>query len=255
MKFKYGLLLLLICLCTYYNANCQSVADGDPARFTRDHPGQLLIVLTDDWQSIHARLYGFGEKENAWKKVLENPVVIGKGGLERAKGFNLLPALGGSYKKEGDGCSPAGFFGIGPAFGYAASDSAKWIRFPYLEATGDLLCVDDSDSYYYNRLLIKDTAKQDWKSFEQMHRSDEDYRWGLFVQYNYPKTISGNGSCIFIHIWQNADSGTVGCTAMAESDILSILKWVDYTKHPILIQMPEKIYEQIYRKLGLPQIN
>jgi L,D-peptidoglycan transpeptidase YkuD (ErfK/YbiS/YcfS/YnhG family) len=62
------------------------------------------------------------------------------------------------------------------------------------------------------------------------------YELGLVVHYNMPHPIPGAGSAIFMHIWTNEEKGTAGCTAMGLDSILYLLKWLDPTKHPLLVQ-------------------
>jgi D-alanyl-D-alanine dipeptidase len=42
-----------------------------------------------------------------------------------------------------------------------------------------------------------------------------------------------------MHIKKPNHIPTVGCTAMSESEMKRILKWLDPKKHPLLIQAPE----------------
>lgn len=81
-------------------------------------------------------------------------MVVGKGGLGWGDG---AVAIGGHatadpVKREGDGRSPAGIFGIGSAFGYAAERPTGW-ALPYLALTPATECVDDRDSKHYNRIV------------------------------------------------------------------------------------------------------
>ena len=94
-------------------------------------------------------------------------------------------------------------------------------------------------------------AKVDWHSSEQMRRDDVLYQWGVVVEHN-PAAIPGAGSCIFLHIWRNSAAPTAGCTAMAESDLVRLLRWLDPAQHPILVQMPGEVYQSIRTKYDLP---
>ena len=46
--------------------------------------------------------------------------------------------------------------------------------------------------------------------------------------------------------------GTEGCTAMPESQIKTILAWLDPQAHPLLVQMPLRQYQQTAQYLRLP---
>ena len=151
--------------------------------------------------------------------------------------------------------SPAGMFTIGTAFGYTGAENAGWIKNHYLKATDTLICVDDPQSLNYNRLVQNDTIKSAYNSHEDMHRKDDAYKWGLFVNHNWSGTIAGDGSCIFMHIWSDSSHGTAGCTAMTESNILRLLHWINAKQKPLLVQMPASVYNQVRLKYGLPKVS
>jgi hypothetical protein len=55
-----------------------------------------------------------------------------------------------------------------------------------------------------------------------------------------------------MHIWGGAGMGTEGCTAMPESQIKTILAWLNPQTNPLLVQMPVQQYQQTARCLHLP---
>jgi len=219
------------------------------------HTQQLLVVVTDGWNSLQGTLYGFKKHKGEWILQFSNAVVVGSKGLGVGDGLVQLSIDTAPIKKEGDLKSPAGIFKIGTAFGYASYRAAKWIKNPYISATDTLICVDDMHSAYYNKLVNNDSTKKDWKSFEQMHRKDDYYKWGLFINHNADKPVSGKGSCIFMHIWENDHVGTEGCTAMKEDNILKILHWINVRLNPILVQLPKAEYAKLATQYNLPEIN
>jgi D-alanyl-D-alanine dipeptidase len=93
--------------------------------------------------------------------------------------------------------------------------------------------------------------KIDWHSSEQMRRKDVLYKWGVVAEHN-PAAIPGAGSCIFLHIWESSSAPTAGCTAMPESDLVRLIRWLDPARHPILVQMPRGAYRSIRAKYDLP---
>jgi D-alanyl-D-alanine dipeptidase len=115
--------------------------------------------------------------------------------------------------------------------------------------------VDDPASHYYNQLVDRSkVARVDWRSSEQMRRSDDLYKWGIFVAHNAAAT-PGAGSCIFMHIWKNSSTPTTGCTAMAERDLLQLLRWLAPKAQPILVQMPGRDYAILQSSYELPVIS
>lgn len=222
---------------------------------------QLLVVTTADWNAVDGGLYRFERSSSGkWQPVSDAvPVVVGKTGL--AWGAGLIPAddlkfsgVADPIKKEGDGKAPAGIFRLSSTFGYADEKTRAW-RMPYINLSQMVVCVDDPESKFYNRIVDKSQISQDWNSAEHMRRDDELYRWGIVVDHNANPVKPGSGSCIFLHIWRGPGQGTVGCTAMAQENLESILAWLDPAKNPLLVQLPESQYQRLRNKLNLPYVS
>jgi zinc D-Ala-D-Ala dipeptidase len=232
-----------------------------PAPLARSR--QLIVVTTPGWDSVQGTLRRF-ERAGArseWKQTgAAVAVVVGRAGLGWGEGVVSMPegvnpnkgAGGGPVKKEGDGRAPAGVFALGPAFGFDGSDEAGWIRLPYKPLTTTTECVDDTASSRYNRIVERGTVgKVDWNSSERM-RSVEGYRWGLVVLHNSRPPVAGRGSCIFLHVWQGPEHGTAGCTAMEQTHLESLLRWLDPRERPLLVQLPEEEYARLRAGWRLP---
>jgi L,D-peptidoglycan transpeptidase YkuD (ErfK/YbiS/YcfS/YnhG family) len=216
--------------------------------------GQLIIVVAKDWNDIHAKLYAFEKRNNVWHLQFSFAAVVGERGMAMGEGVAEISITDAPQKREGDLKSPAGIFLLGPAFGYAAKTETNWMHIAYVRATDTLVCIDDPRSQVYNELIKSDTINNDWNSHEDMHRKDHDYEWGLFVQHNHHPVKSGMGSCIFLHIWDGAEKGTAGCTAMEENNILKLLHWIRADKGPTLVQLPEAVYKKIQPDFLLPDL-
>ena len=94
------------------------------------------------------------------------PVVLGKNGLAWGRGLVEVKTGGESRKIEGDNKAPAGIFRLGPAFGYAPTRDAAWIRLQYVQLTKQMEGVDDSGSRYYNQLVDRSrVSRVDWRVF------------------------------------------------------------------------------------------
>ena len=218
---------------------------------------QMLVVTTGSWDGVQgtAQRYERFSLKGKWHAVGPGfPVVVGKTGLGWGRGIqpeNAGPA-DGPVKHEGDGKAPAGIFVLPTSFGYSP-DPLPGARMPYTALSPGVECVDDSASSHYNQLLNAEGMTKDWSSSEQMRRSDELYRWGVFVAHNSNPPQSGAGSCIFLHIWRGPDQGTVGCTAMQQANIESLLLWLDPGKHPVLVQLPDPEYARYRKAWSLPR--
>ncbi len=213
---------------------------------------QLVVVVSPNASSVKARLFKFEKTEKKWRQVgQQHPVNLGKKGL--AWGRGVQSAKPGLQKKEGDQRSPAGIFRFGTAFGYAEAGVLP-LKLPYTQITEEQLCIEDCNSPYYNQLVDAAQVQQDWTARENMMRADEQYKWGIFVKQNLPPAPEC-GSCIFFHLWRAPGSGTLGCTAMAEDNLLALMQWLDPKKEPLLMQMTEGNYEDYRRKFSLPVLN
>jgi L,D-peptidoglycan transpeptidase YkuD (ErfK/YbiS/YcfS/YnhG family) len=232
-----------------------------PAPSTASNPlanaYQVLRVVAADWTSTTATLQRFAREHCAqdWQSV-GRPVSVSLGRSGLAWGIGLNPATNvcERRKQEGDGCAPAGIFAITALFGDAAADSpfAQSARLPYRCATGDLKCVDDPASRYYNQMVDPRTVDAiDWHSHEEMRRNDERYAIGAVIAHN-SDCRPGRGSCLFLHVWQAEGIPTAGCTAGSLADITEICAWLDTAANPLLVQLPDAEYRFHKAAWGLP---
>ncbi|MFH0710541.1 MAG: hypothetical protein V2A75_10045 [Pseudomonadota bacterium] len=188
---------------------------------------QLVVVVSPELNSTHGILQRY-EKEGTWSKIGEGiRVTLGRNGLGWAQ--ERQP-----QKNEGDGRSPAGVFEIGSTFGYGLETNSSM---PYLYADENLICVDDVNDRFYNKMTLLNPLNPP-KSFENMHRSDELYRYGAVIEHNRLGE-KGRGSCIFFHLNRLDYRPTSGCTAMDEKPLLEMLRWLDPIKNPKLLQIPK----------------
>ena len=225
---------------------------------------QLIVVETPDWNAVDGRLQRF-ERPNSgapWRPVGASvPIVVGRTGL--AWGAGVVPvdeaeikADADPVKKEGDGKAPAGVFSLGTAFGDAAQPPAG-TRLRYVQLTPSVECVDDAASTHYNRVVDRSKVAVDWNSSEHMLSVGDPYRWGIVVGHNHGadpnlQPQAGKGSCIFLHIWRGPGHGTVGCTAMAQSELERLLAWLDPARKPLLVQLPAAQYERLKDHWKMP---
>ncbi|OLO27007.1 hypothetical protein BTA37_26400 [Priestia megaterium] len=176
---------------------------------------QVILVTADNYDTKSAKIQTFEKVDGKWKQVLTANGVLGQ------KGFALS-------KKEGDMESPTGKYTIGTAFGRYANPGTK---LSYRKITANDVWVDDSKSSLYNTWQQK-PANGRWTSAENMDIPAYDY--GFVINYNESRT-PGKGSAIFFHVGTNY---TAGCTATSKEQVVSILKWLNPEKNPVIIQSP-----------------
>jgi len=210
---------------------------------------QIVLVVASDFNTSKAILYTY-EKEGADYTQIFKPLSVNLGRSGLAWGIGLLEIPHGLYeplKHEGDGKAPAGIFLLSATFAYDKNTPTK---LPLLHATKQLVCVDDSSSDDYNKILNVTDPKIHFKSFEWMHRNDDLYQIGVVIDHNSAR-IKDSGSCIFLHVQREQNTPTSGCTAMPYTALKKIVTWLDASKHPVLIQIPK----QYCSKLPLPYTN
>ncbi len=201
----------------------RSVASGEAARATGWQP------VGDPWPGV------IGAKGAAWGDGLH-----GRGAPTRQHG---------PIKREGDETSPAGAFAIRGAYGYAATPPTGTIL-TYTPSGDGLRCVDDPSSTRYAQIVDRDKVVNDWKTAELIKRHDALYTWIVDIAHN-PQRIRGDGSCIFLHVWDGPSSTTVGCTAMAEPTLARLVAILQPTA--VFVLLPRAVYESLAGAWGLPK--
>jgi D-alanyl-D-alanine dipeptidase len=228
----------------------QATPAADPLKGSR----QVLLVLTDGWDSVNGTMERFerSSADGPWRPVGPAvPVVVGRTGLAWGIGVAVIQ-VPGPVKQEGDGKSPAGVFRLSTAFGQTPDKPASW-QFPYRYLSDDVECVDDARSASYNRLTTRRAeTRADWSSSEKMWQ-EPLYKWGVVVDHNAsPQVRPAGGSCIFLHIWKGPGHGTAGCTAMEESALTTTIAWLAPKPAPLLVQLPRAEYERLKSSWRLP---
>lgn len=245
--------LLSVLLCSALFAQVKKTEPA-PVKAPFSKSLQMLVVITKDWNAVAGRAQRFERKNGGaeWKAVDESfPIVVGRSGL--AWTGELATPAATKIKQEGDGSSPAGMFPLTAAFGVTTKPSA--LLMPYTKLNQFSECVDDVKSSFYNRIVNRmQVGNFDWKSSEKMLAVGEPYELGVFVGYNSFPVEKAKGSCIFLHIWRDASSGTSGCTAMKRQNLEMIVSWLSPTKNPYLVQLPEDVYNSSRKSWNLPKI-
>jgi L,D-peptidoglycan transpeptidase YkuD (ErfK/YbiS/YcfS/YnhG family) len=219
---------------------------------------QLLVSVGPEWNSQHGTMMLFEKTKQGWSMVRPSwKVTYGDSGMAWGLGVHTLPH-DARFKREGDRRSPAGIFELGAFCGYDSAAPAG-VRYPYTRSTSTLRWVDDPLSAYYNKMIDEKNVPKSvkgatqWRSAERMKFEGIDYKYVIFVKHN-PGCIPGKGSCIFLHLNSPDRTPTVGCTAMDEEQMLTLLQWIDPGKRPLLVQIPRVAYGAYVRLWGLPPL-
>ena len=130
---------------------------------------------------------------------------IGRGGVVAAE-----------RKREGDGGTPAGTHRIVGML-YRPDRMARPTDWALPIGPSDLWSDDVRDPDY--NLMVR--APHGF-SHEHLRRADPQYDLVLITDWNWPYSVPGRGSAIFLHRWRRPCAPTAGCVALAPQDLLWI---------------------------------
>lgn len=184
--------------------------------------GQAVVVAARGYDTSDAFLQTYEKAGSVWKRVTAPvPAVVGAAGFAAP-----------GEKREGDHKSPSGAFPFGICFGNRPDPGVK---LPYRQVDSNSYWVDDPESELYNTFQTG-PADGRWNSAENLGLTGKAYDYAAVIGYNAEKPVPGMGSAIFLHIWGGPGSVTEGCTAVSEQNLLSVLRWLDPAKNPVIIQ-------------------
>ncbi len=218
---------------------------------------QLVTAIPESWTATTATLRSWQRQRGGpWQPEGEPwTAVIGATGSAWGigrHGDGAPSGHAGPKKQEGDQKSPAGSFLLRAAYGYAAAPP-EGTRLPYTPSEPTTKCVDDPASLHYATIVDQTRVERDWHSAEDLRRNDALYTWVIDVAHN-PSRVPGEGSCIFLHVWKDAASPTVGCTAMPAVTLAHLLAWLDPAAHPTYVLLPRPEYSALAAAWGLPPL-
>ncbi len=175
---------------------------------------QVVTVVAARPGSPLATVSAYQRDVSGWTRVL--------GPWSAYIGRNGVAPVGA--KREGDGRTPSGVFGLDFAFGIGADPGT---RLPFRRITGpNIVWDDDPTSPLYNE-WVDTTATSAGADPEPMDVAS--YRDGVVIVYNAART-PGLGSGIFLHV--SHASPTSGCVSLAPGAVLDILRWLDPAQSP-----------------------
>ncbi len=152
----------------------------------------------------------------AWERQANNSYRRVRGPLPAWVG-----AQGVGTASEGSSRTPAGVFTLTESFGTAANPGTA---LPYRVVDGNDWWVSDVRSAYYNtyRRCVPGTCPFDERVSERL--AIPAYKYAVVIDYNRRPVVRGAGSAFFLHLANGRP--TAGCVAVAESDLVWLLRWL-----------------------------
>jgi L,D-peptidoglycan transpeptidase YkuD (ErfK/YbiS/YcfS/YnhG family) len=182
---------------------------------------RLVLVTADTLTSTTATVERYQRHTpNAQWEVAGGSAtgLVGYKGVGWAYAFRKFARRGEPIKVEGDKRAPAGFYRIGPSFGFAPSQVHNYVR-----VNEGMVCVHDLTSPAYNTITRRERIGPEVR-VENMSRVP-NYRRGLLVDYPTDRNARA-GSCIFIHLALPGKTGTGGCVALPEPQLEAVQDFV-----------------------------
>jgi L,D-peptidoglycan transpeptidase YkuD (ErfK/YbiS/YcfS/YnhG family) len=214
---------------------------------------QLIVAVAPTWDSTTGTLQRYERDDRKWRAVGEPwPVLFGKNGLAWGSGLRGQEEPG-RHKAERDGRAPAGLFRLGTIYTYDAALPAG-SDYPFHTVTEADAWVDDVNLPDYNRHVVIDPKNPPpWFEKQKMRHGDFAYRWLVEIRHNADPPVPGAGSAIFFHIRRGPQRPSAGCTTMAESDLVTLIRWLRADAKPTYVLLPREEYAAKAKMWGLPE--
>lgn len=186
---------------------------------------QVILVQAPSYGTYKVVVSAYEKINGSWNEFLTNvPGVIGRRGFSK-------------NRREGDYTSPVGAFHFPYIFGWGGNAGFKM---PYKFSTNDDYWISLENPEYYNVWFHKEGgADPAWTKdqYEILGPAQKLYKFAAVMDFNMgANKIVGKGSGIFLHILPTSGLGTAGCTAIPEDKLLKVLRWLDPSKNPVIIQ-------------------
>jgi L,D-peptidoglycan transpeptidase YkuD (ErfK/YbiS/YcfS/YnhG family) len=180
--------------------------------------GQVIAVAASGYGTTTASFTAYQRTTTGWQQVFGPWLAhIGRNGFAPT-----------GEKREGDGRTPSGAYGLSFFFGVRANPGVK---FEYRAIGGPwIVWGDDPSGPNYNRWI--DTRSQAaGPSPEPMYVAGV-YDYGAVIAYNTART-PGLGSAIFLHVSNGGT--TAGCVSLPTDQLLAVLRWLDPGRSPRMV--------------------
>jgi L,D-peptidoglycan transpeptidase YkuD (ErfK/YbiS/YcfS/YnhG family) len=131
--------------------------------------------------------------------------------------------------------TPAGQFPLSQPFGVRANPGTS---LPYLHVDRNDVWTGSTGSVInQHRRCAPGTCPSGYGAIERLSSYPGPYSYGVFIGYNAPApygtgAVRGAGSAFFLHV-KNAYA-TGGCVAVAQDQMVWILRWLRADAHPII---------------------
>ncbi|MEV0717182.1 L,D-transpeptidase family protein [Asanoa sp. NPDC050611] len=208
-----------------------------PTRTTRSTPpandaSRLRSLPSTTTQVIVVQANGFGTSVGTLQ-------AFEKSGGRWTPAFDRMPARLGSRgftdtMAEGTPATPTGVYSIGATmYGIAANPG---VRYSYHRLVENDWWNENAETAGYNTFVH---GADPGGPSEALWETDPQYRYFAVINYNIPvrEASPPRGSGIFLHV-MIPGRPTAGCVAIAESDLVKVLRWLNPAAKPRIVLAP-----------------
>jgi L,D-peptidoglycan transpeptidase YkuD (ErfK/YbiS/YcfS/YnhG family) len=194
-------------------AACPASAGNVPSSTT-----QLITVRGARAKTTYATLRTWRRVDGCWRPVA--------GPYTARVGWNGLRA----NRREGDGTTPIGTFGISARmYGNAPNPGVRY-RYTRLRC-GDWWVEDPASPAYNTFQRIGCGRRPPFKvTTPDMSKDRTAYAFLAVIQFNMNPIVPGRGSGIFLHV--QTGSPTNGCVSLPRVQLLRVLRWLSPSASP-----------------------
>ena len=182
---------------------------------------QLITVEAPSRTSTHASLRLWQREGRCWQPVAGPWAArVGRNGLS-------------GNRREGDGTTPTGNYGIGRTMYGIAPDPS--VRYRYRRIVCGDYWVEDPSSPSYNRFRhVPCGSTPPFRvTGERLWQATTAYRHFAVIEFNMNPVVPGRGSGIFLHA---ATGGpTNGCVSLPLAQLRQTLRWLRPEQNPRIV--------------------
>jgi L,D-peptidoglycan transpeptidase YkuD (ErfK/YbiS/YcfS/YnhG family) len=185
---------------------------------------QVIVAYSAGYGTSIGTLETFQKVNGGWQPVFGKMAArLG------SKGFS-------DHKVEGDLTTPTGVYRIGGTmYGIAGNPG---VRYAYHQLVADDYWNENVASPGYNSFVH---GTDPGGGSEKLWQTSPQYTYFAVIDYNIPVVTAtpARGSGIFLHV--SAGRGTAGCLAVAQSDLVKVLRWLDPGAAPRIVMAPAEV--------------
>jgi L,D-peptidoglycan transpeptidase YkuD (ErfK/YbiS/YcfS/YnhG family) len=193
---------------------------------------QAIVVKNTIWTSSYAQVETWSRSSSSepWRLLRRASGRVGYNGIKL-------------NRQEGDGTTPAGGFLLLWGFGTGPNPNMKGQIWHTLDSN-DWWAEDSLDPPTYNTYQTSRPPTAKWRTSHAEHLWDfrTAYKYAWVIGFNRPRFGTrpasepqpdlSAGSGIFLHVGTGA---TAGCVAVPEERALSISRWLDPGRRPVVV--------------------